>query len=267
MPILSDEKRIISRFRKILRAKEEIVLPNGEVLDSNFSSDDRYKIFSNFVIEVIFNETNLDDYEAIDSCIYDILVEYPSLYPRIVEYEDNHHNYRKNRDFNKRLKEKFIEALDNGNTLKATAYFTLREKVKTLGESKEAIAEREKIENKLSIFSKEYIELQELASKLPTENYILQEIEDTIALELPASIQLSRKYLCKILLEELKLRIKKPGIIQYASMKQEDRKEMFRVEMEIEAYERTKLVEKIVELALENYTSEEIWDYLDKNLY
>lgn len=262
-----DEIGIDLRFREILNSKKEIKLPNGEVLDPKISSDDRRDIFSNFVNEVILCETKLDDYEVIDSCVYDILTEYPSLYPRIVEYEDNHRNYRKNRDFNKRLKEKFIEVLENANIVKAANCFALREKTKTGGYSQDAVKERKKIKNKLSILSKEYIELQELASKLPTENYILQEIEDMVALKLPASIQLNRKYLCKILLEELNLRIDKPGIIQYASMRQEDRKEMLQAELEIEAHERTKLVEKIVELASENYTSEEIWDYLDKNLY
>lgn len=262
-----DEIRIDLRFREILNSKKEIKLPNDEVLDPKISSDDRRDIFSNFVNEVILCETKLDDYKVIDSCVYDILTKYPSLYPSIVEYEDNHRNYRKNRDFNKRLKEKFVEALENANIIKAANCFALQEKTKTGGYSQDAVRERKKIKNKLSILSKEYIELQELASKLPTENYILLEIEDEIASKLPASIQLNRKYLCKILLKELKLRIKKSGIIQYASMKQEDRKEMLQVELEIEAHERTKLVEKIVELALENYTNAEIWDYLDKNLY
>jgi len=262
-----DEIRIDLRFREILNSRKEIKLPNGEVLGTQLSMGERRKKFCYFVKKVILCGTELNDYEVIDSCIYDILAAYPSLYPRIVEYEDNHRNYRKNRDFNKRLKEKFVEALENANIVKAANCFALREKTKTGGYSQDAVRERKKIKNKLSILSKEYIELQELASKLPTENYILLEIEDVIASKFPASIQLNRKYLCKILLEELNLRIKKPGIIQYASMKQEDRKEMLQAELEIEAHKRTKLVEKIVELALENYTNAEIWDYLDKNLY
>lgn len=268
MSISRKEKKIVLRFRKILSTKEKIILPNGDVLGPKMSGIDRCKILRNYFSEIVLNETELEDYDAIDSCVCCILTEYSSLYLKIFNFKTNHRNYRKNRDFNKRLKERFVEALENANIVKAANCFALKEKTKTGGYSQDAVKERKKIKNSLSIFSGEVIKLQELASKLPTENYILEQVKKTIDRKLGASVNIHRTYFSEILMIELKYLIDaKSAIAHYASMDEESRKKILHSKINTSDYMRLRLAEKIDELALENYTSEEIWDYLDKNLY